>query len=444
MARHDETADHIDLLDRLDALATPRLRRLTLVYCGQDAPVDPARAVWTLDAEVVIGRDPGPGGIELDDRGASRRHARVGFDAAGEHVVLEDLGSRNGTYVDGRRDSGVALEHGSVIRIADSILVYSDVELTGGLPSPSSDAAVGPSRAVAELRAELSARTPLSVLILGPTGAGKELMARRIHELSGRPGDLVAVNCGTLSRELVASELFGHTGGAFTGAATAREGLFVAADRGTIFLDEIADLPLDQQPALLRTLQEGTVRPVGADRERTVDVRVVAATHKRLPDLVEQDRFRQDLYARLCGVTIELPGLSARREEILPLLSTISGRPAHHVSPDAAEALVLHDWPQNVREIQHLAAQLDVLGPYGLELNQLPPPFKAQLTTRRRAPAEAAPTKLDRAQLVALLETHQGNVAMVAKALGKHRAQVYRWLRKEGLQPERFRSPDGE
>lgn len=439
--RYDETEDHVDLLERLDRIDPPRARVLTLVHYGADA--DQETFAWDLDDTIVIGRDPGAGQAELLDPGASRRHAELTYDPKEDVVRLKDLGSRNGTFVDGTRTPEAELEHGSVIRIADSIFVFSQVDIPDGVLCPDPGPEVSLVRAVAELRADLAAKTPLSILILGPTGAGKEVMAQRIHDASGRSGRLVAVNCGSLNRELIASELFGHAAGAFSGAHQERPGLFVAANKGTLFLDEIADLPLDQQPALLRTLQEKRVRPVGADREVPVDVRIVAATHKPLTELVQTEHFRRDLYGRLSGLVITLPGLAERREEILPFFTDLSGIAPDMISPDAAEALVLHEWPENVREVQHLGAQMKMYGKGTLELSALPAMFATRMTALRKRPTEATTVKnLDRDALVTLLEKHQGNVATIAKALNKHRAQVYRWLRKEDLNPDDYREDE--
>lgn len=444
--RYDETKDHVDLLENLDAVDPPRMRALTLAHYGADA--DQETFAWKVDGSLVIGRDPGEGGAELLDPGSSRRHAEIVYDKKSDAYRVRDLGSRNGTYVDGARlTAEVPLHHGAVIRIADSMFVYADVPLPEGLPRPALEPEIAPARAVVEERADLGAPSELTVLILGPTGAGKEVMAKRVHDGSGRKGKLVAVNCGSLNRELIASELFGHVAGAFSGANQERSGLFVAADGGTLFLDEIADLPLDQQPSLLRTLQEKRVRPVGSDKETPVNVRVVAATHKPLRELVEAEQFRRDLFARLSGFVLDLPGLEDRREEILPFFSDLSGIPPHEISADAAEALLLHDWPQNVREVQHLAAQVKMFPREGaLELTALPAHFSENITQRRKAKPKAAvdPDKLDKAGLEALLVEHKGNVATIAKAFGKHRAQVYRWLKREGLNPDDYRPAEEE
>lgn len=438
-SRHDDTVDHVDLLDRLQSLDPPRLRGLTLVHLGPDA--DQADYTWRLEGSVCVGRDPGPQGIELQDPGASRRHIELVFDAAADSYSIKDLGSRNGTYVNGAKTEQSELHHGAVIRISESIFVFADVELPEGLRAPTPEPDVSLVRSLAELRADLAAPSGLSVLILGPTGSGKEIMAKRIHAASGRAGRMVSVNCGALNRELIASELFGHSAGAFSGASGARPGLFASADKGTLFLDEIADLPLDQQPTLLRTIQEKMVRPVGSDTEVQIDVRIIAATHQDLPKLVEAEAFRADLYARLSGFVVELPGLNGRREEVLPFFVELSGVAPDRMSADAAEALLLHPWPLNIREVQHLGARVKLYQQgRPLELADLPPEFSERLTRLRREPvAPTIPAQMDRDGLEALLVAHEGNVATISKLLGKHRAQVYRWLRREGLEPEDYR-----
>ncbi len=436
--RYDETEDQVDLLADLDAIDRARVRVLTLVHHGVDAEQE--TFVWTLDGSVDIGRDPGDDGIELLDPGASRRHARIVYDEARDAFAIEDLGSRNGTIVDGTRQARAELVHGTVFRIASSVFVFADAELPPDAIAPTPSPEVSIVRAIAEARADLAAKTDLSILVVGPTGAGKDVMARRVHASSGRRGALVPVNCGALNRELIASELFGHVAGAFSGAKAERAGLFVTADGGTLFLDEIGDLPLDQQPALLRTLQDKRVRPVGTDAERSVDVRVVAATHQPLEAHVEDGRFRRDLFARLAGVVIDLPGIAERREEILPFFFEASGVEPGALSTDAAEALVLHDWPQNVREIQQVGAQVKLYAKGGpVDSSALPAHFAERLSRLRRAPRDVGPESLDRDGLIRLLQVHDGNVATIAKALGKHRAQVYRWLRREGLDPDDFR-----
>ena len=217
--------------------------------------------------------------------------------------------------------------------------------------------------------------TSSTVLILGESGTGKELVARAIHQQSPRAKkSFVAVNCGAIPKELVESELFGHLRGAFTGAQTARTGLFESADGGTILLDEVGDLPLAAQVKLLRALQDGEIKRVGADESRTVDVRVLAATNVDLLERIRLGQFRQDLYYRLNVIAIELPPLRGRGDDVLLLanhylqkFARSMGREAKHLSSDAVHALRSYDWPGNVRELEHaiehamVLAQRDVI-----------------------------------------------------------------------------------
>ncbi len=423
-----------------------RLRTLTLVFSGGRIQ---SHGIWVLDRKpYLIGRDPGEGprNIALEGDGkASRVHAEVRHDRGEDHYCVVDRGSKNGVFVGGQKVETARLAHGSVIRIGGSLLVHADVEVPAGLSVAGAQHGVALGRAVAEAAADLAAPTELPILIVGPTGAGKELMAHRIHQQSGRKGELVAVNCATFSRELIGSELFGHAAGAFSGAQGSRTGLFARAKGGTLFLDEIAELPLDQQPALLRALQERKVRPVGSDVEIDVDVRIMAATHQRLEDMVQAGLFRSDLLARLAGFVIELPPLSQRREEVLRLFGRFfaSDKP---IALETAEALLLHAWPQNVRELLHAAerGRLYVAQADRLETTALPPSIRNPPKTVEAAPPvrlEEEPTK---EVLEQMLIEHGGNVAEISRLTGKHRQQVYRWLDKHGLTLDAYRPPKDE
>jgi two-component system response regulator HydG len=217
---------------------------------------------------------------------------------------------------------------------------------------------------------ERVAGSPVPVLLTGETGTGKGLVARAIHSESRRGGPLVPVNCAALPETLLESELFGHVKGAFTGAATSRPGLFMEAAGGTIFLDEIGDMPLAPQAKLLHVLEAGAVRPVGSEREQPVDARVVAASNRDLREAVRAGTFREDLLYRLDVVTIEIPPLRHRREDVLPLaehfLQEARGRhpgsPVERFSPEVGDRLLAHDWPGNVRELQHVVERLVLLG----------------------------------------------------------------------------------
>jgi len=287
--------------------------------------------------------------------------------------------------------------------------------------------------------------SPVSVVLHGESGTGKEVVARAIHELSGRAGAFVAVNCGALPDTLVESELYGHKKGAFSGALEDRPGLVRSADRGTLFLDEIGDLPLPAQAAFLRVLQEREVMPVGATRPVPVDFRLVAATHRNLEALADKGDFRPDLLARISGFTVTLPPLRARREDLGLLVGALLRRLAPEkaaqvtLACDAARALCRHAWPLNIRELQQCLSVSAALSPRGvIEAEHLP---IASAAASRPAVAERElddPEAL-RKTLVALLEQHRGNISYVARDLGKARMQIHRWMRRFNLDPDAFR-----
>lgn len=429
-----------------------KVRQLVLVY-QRGAEVSARR--WILrGGKLTLGRDPERCDIPLDDTKCSREHAQLVYVKSADTYRVVDLGSRNGTFLAGRRIASEPLLNGSVVRVGDSLFVYAEADLPEGLALPEEQEQVALARVLAEAAADLAAPTTLPILMVGPTGAGKEVMAQRIHKKSGRSGPIVAVNCATFAKDLIGSELFGHAAGAFSGAQSDRSGLFASAHGGTLFLDEIAELPLDQQPALLRALQEGRVRPVGSDKEVAVDVRVVAATHQSLDVMQQQGGFRTDLYARLAGFEIDLPGLAARREEILVLFRRFLALDKP-LSSEAAEALLLHRWPQNVRELKHAAERARLFATHAdrVELSALPSAVQACLSEAFSTsedlvdvsgPVAVADVEApSREALLELLQHAGGNVAEVSRATGKHRQQVYRWLKKYGIDASSFRPEDG-
>lgn len=393
----------------------------------------PAAEPVTLsrDGVLAIGRDVDAPGLLLRDARASRLHARITYDARSGGFRFGDAGSSNGTFHNGARTDTAVLRHGDVLRIGDTVMVTEHGD---------------PVREMRE-RAERVAASDLSILLHGESGSGKEVLARRIHEHSGRSGAFVALNCAAVPRDLVASELFGHTKAAFSGAETARAGVFGAAEGGTLLLDEIGDLPLSQQPALLRALQERAIRPVGADREVPVDVRVLAATHFDLQEQVENGEFRADLYSRLAELVIRVPPLRERRSEVVALLREFVSQRLRpfSITADAAEALTLWEWPYNVRELRSFARAFVALSRDGQRLDQeflranKPEPL-AHLRTQPVSETEtSAGPAVSRERLKGLLREHSGNVSAVADSLGKTRAQVYRWLRHFGLSAAAYR-----
>jgi DNA-binding NtrC family response regulator len=290
------------------------------------------------------------------------------------------------------------------------------------------------------------AKTGLPVLITGETGTGKEVVAKLIHGESGRPGPFVAVNCAALPKELVTSELFGHTRGAFSGAAAARPGLFRAAEQGTLFFDEIGDMPLETQPSLLRALQESAIRPVGTEREIQVDVRVLAATHADLKQKVDDGTFRQDLYARLAKSVCVLPPLRERPLELLPLARKFAEEAGRtlNISAEAAEALLCGRFPLNIRELQSVIQLFCSTEPIDkpLEWDFLYEHKVDLFDDPLKGPNSRATTPVDANDIEAVLSAEGGNVSTVARKLGISRWMLYRKFKALGIDPESYRTKD--
>jgi DNA-binding NtrC family response regulator len=284
-----------------------------------------------------------------------------------------------------------------------------------------------------------AALTDVTIQITGESGTGKELVARAVHQLSKRTGRFVAVNCGALPANLIEAEMFGHRKGAFTGAGDERLGLIRSADGGTLALDEIGELPSAAQASLLRVLQEHEVQPIGADRPVKVDLRVVTATHRDLDADVDAGRFRADLRSRLLGMTIELPPLRARREDLGHLISSLLTKlaPDRNITfaVDAVAALYMHRWPLNIRELERSLAAALAVASDRIELPHLPATVRAPAPPLAPGVVVAVPDNDEglRAMLVGSIARHDGNLAAVARELGKDRTQIRRWMKKFGL-----------
>jgi len=385
--------------------------------------------------------------LELPDPRMSSSHARiVARDGA---LVVEDAGSTNGTLVDGAPITAHPLRDGDIIEVGQTCLLYRELEDTAGSRTRSLDAAAlasveagfatfEPTLARNLERLARVAPSPLSILLLGETGSGKEVLARGLHGLSHRPGPFVAVNCGAIPQNLVESQLFGHVRGSFSGAVKDEPGLVRSAHGGTLLLDEIGDLPASSQAALLRVLQEGEVLPVGSANPARVDVRVIAATHRPLEDLIARGEFRRDLYARLAGYTFMLAPLRDRLVDLGLLVSRLlaaaklGARPGMRFQPDAVRAMLRYGWPMNVRELEQCIGAACVLAEDGvITAAELPPSI-----TSGRAPEPAAsdPEPVDqRGQIVALLAKHDGNLSAVARELKTSRSQLYRLMERYGI-----------
>jgi two-component system response regulator GlrR len=310
------------------------------------------------------------------------------------------------------------------------------------------------SPAMAALVDELAriAGSSASVFLSGESGAGKERIARAIHAASPRAErPFVAVNCGAIPAELAESELFGHVKGSFTGAAHDAPGLIRSADGGTLFLDEIADLPLALQVKLLRVLQEGTLRPVGASREISVDVRVISATHQDIHALTASGEFREDLYYRLHVIPLRVPSLCERPEDI-PLLaqhfldreSGRLGREIQGFSPEALDKLVQRPWPGNVRELENAVTYAAAVTEKGWVAADAIPDAGRQGGQSALPPLQDAKTAFERAYLENLLRATDGNISRAARIAGRHRTDLYKLMRKHGLAPQLFKGNDSE
>jgi transcriptional regulator with PAS, ATPase and Fis domain len=317
--------------------------------------------------EARVLRDGAAPSLELPDARMPSNPARV--TARDGALVLEDAGSMNGTLVNGAPISVHALRDGDIIELGQTCLLFRELEDTAGSRARSLDAgalaSVEPGFATFEPglarnldRLARVAPSPLSILLLGETGSGKEVLARALHVRSQRPGPFVAVNCGAIPQNLLESQLFGHVRGAFSGAVKDEPGLVRSAHGGTLLLDEIGDLPGSSQAALLRVLQEGEVLPVGSSSAAKVDVRVIAATHRPLEDLIARGQFRRDLYARLAGYTFHLAPLRDRLVDLGLLIAALleagklGARRGVRFQSDAVRAMLRYHWPMNVRELE--------------------------------------------------------------------------------------------
>jgi DNA-binding NtrC family response regulator len=395
--------------------------------------------------------------VHVPGRSMSSTHARLLWTSEG--WVLEDAHSTNGTFVGGKRVTRQRLEDGDFFELGHTIFLLRTAIATPSGTAITFDSAKDPPPAeglttlLPALSKEYSAlarfaRSDLTILFLGETGTGKEVLARAVHEMSGRPGRFVAVNCGALPSNLVESQLFGHVRGSFSGANRDAPGAFLSANKGTLLLDEIGDLPEPAQAALLRVLQEREVVPVGGTRPISVDLRIIAATHRPLQTLVEQQRFRADLFARLDGYRFHLPKLEHRHEDLGLIVADVLVRngatAAHHFVPDAGLALATHHWPFNIRElVQHLKRALISAG--GASITKSDLSLENEASASRARPPTTPKRALSLAEmelkeeLVKMLKEHRGNVAGVARAMGKARMQIQRWITRFQVEPTSFR-----
>ena len=431
--------------------------------------------------EVKIGRGH-EADLQLPDRSVSRLHAKV-F-RVGRQYFLADLRSRNGTHADGKRITQLALEDGRMFQVGPFRIHFhlpgsgfpagEEPTVSPGTASAVADSVdpepvrvtkraeahaapveapfglIGGSAHVRKLVATIRrvAASDVPVLIEGETGSGKELVARGIHDASARrERPFIVVNCGAISPELIESELFGHEKGAFTGATAQRKGAFELANSGTIFLDEIGELPVALQPKLLRVLEQKEVKRVGGNDLLLADVRILAATNRNLREEIARKTFREDLYFRIGAITVSIPPLRDRREDVTPIarhfLSGMKSASGHlpGLSPAALDSLISHDWPGNVRELRNAIQRAVVM----TENGELTGPDFSFLRQAAKPGAEAeSPSGLsrweqaERTNILGELARQMGNKTKTARELGIAKSTLFEKLKRYGIRTAEF------
>ncbi len=459
----------------------PLLRRLRLVVVDG---ADVGAAVALDRGTILVGSGP-----DADLRLTDRRVSRVHIEAirTDDGVRIKDAGSKNGVVVGDATVHDARLPAGARFSIGGTVIAVhaedAPVQLKEGPSSFGGLVSVSPAMRHLHAILERAAASDVTVLLEGETGTGKEVLSQAIHDASRRaPRPFLVVDCGSMSRELLGSELFGHRRGAFTAAVSDRQGLFEAAAGGTVVLDEIGEMPLDMQPALLRVLETRQVRRLGESSPRSIDVRIIAATHRDLAEQVRRGAFREDLYFRLAVVRVKVPPLRERASDIPLLVERILSRLGTPLrpSPDDVRRLAGGRWPGNVRELRNVLEQAVALSADVLEFGAIDgadasgegaaasqstpwrPPSPASITrvadhsveALLGAPArdpsgglevndlfalpfsdarEAALARFERAFMEAALRAADGNVSRAAEAVGLTRTYAHRILRRTGL-----------
>ncbi len=401
-----------------------------------------------LDGRLVVGSAAGSG-ILVEDPAVSRIHAELELREDG--LWIRDLGSRNGTFIEGILVTLGRVPDGGAVRVGSTLLAVrreatpKPVELW---PLDAFGPLLGRSAVMRELFARLAkiARTESTVLIQGETGTGKELVAQAIHQASSRVKQpFVVVDCAALPETLLESELFGHAKGAFTGAVSARAGAIEGAETGTVFLDEVGEMPLALQPKLLRVLESRTIRRIGENTHRKIDVRFLSATNRDLRTMVNEGTFREDLYFRLGVLPILVPPLRERSEDLALLMPSFA--PVGTVlGPELLDEAAKRAWRGNVRELRNFVERVVALGSHeALSMRAAEasysdlvgggedPQWKTLQSALDRPLQETRTIWLDvleRSYVARLLERHGGNVARAAEAADIDRTHLYRLIRK--------------
>ncbi len=448
MSGSDPPADDVRAWDgqRTEALSDAGAERLVQRIRLEVLEGPDAGGRFVSDGDRTVVGTHASADVVLSDRAVSRFHCELSCTEDG--VTLRDRGSRNGTRVDGVSVVEAHLHDGAVVSVGRTqlrVALAADRARVTLSERCSFGRLVGRSPAMRAVFAQLerAARSDATVLLLGETGTGKEVTAESVH-LSGdrRDGPFVVVDCGAVPAPLLASELFGHDKGAFTGATAARRGAFEAAHGGTILIDEIGELDPELQPKLLRALERKEIKRVGGNEWRRVDVRVIAATHRDLARMVNERSFRSDLYYRLAVLEVRLPPLRERREDLPLLVDRIleslgaRGEAAEDLRSDRFRRdLSRHTWPGNVRELRNYVERCLVLRERA-PLPKDPRAGERDFVDTGKPFKEARDEHLhafERRYLEALLERHGGNVSAAARDAELDRIYLYRLLWRHGL-----------
>jgi transcriptional regulator with PAS, ATPase and Fis domain len=431
-----------NLLPIADAASAARLRVLHGPDTGVEVAIPPVG--------LTVGADSAADFV-VNDPSVSRRHCTIA--PRGEGFEVTDLESRNGTFVDGVAIQKAVLPVGAVLRVGGTLIGLVPAE--EHILIPPSDrskfgALVGSSVAMRQIYAilERASAAAAPILLLGESGTGKELAARAVHEHSPRKDEaFIVFDCGASSETLIESDLFGHVKGAFTGAHAERPGAFELAHKGTLFLDEIGDLPLALQPKLLRMLETGEVMRLGGRKQERYDVRIIAATHRKLDEEVERGTFRGDLYYRLAVVEVHLPALRKRLEDVPELVQVFlerESRAAQKLGGENLDRLLRYHFPGNVRELRNIIARAVALAAPGASFETLPILLSGTTTKRDTEWVARAdrPFQEAKAELVArfehdylkdLLLRAGDNVSQAARISGIERKHLYRLLERAGM-----------
>jgi DNA-binding NtrC family response regulator len=399
---------------------------------------------------LTIGRDLSCE-LSLPDPFVSARHARI--ERQDNKFIVRDLHSRNGTFLNGSRIKEAELCINDQIRFGETVYFFSEAA-----SKPNSMNSKNTEWSKQLERLPVFAATDFPILITGPSGSGKDILARQIHELSKRErAPFISINCSALSESLIESELFGHIKGSFTGATHDRKGAFEAARGGTLFLDEVGDLPLNLQPKLLRALENSEIRPVGSDRSIEIDVRIIAATHKNLSFQIKHGNFREDLFYRLNVCHLRPPSLAQRMEDFDQLFYLFAKQYRVRFSFNAIARLKEHPWPGNIRELKNLVARASAYFPgKHIQPEDLaaildtapsePPAQKMQniSTTPHDGVGQNLVKSVEREMIIRSLIQHRGNQRRAAAELGipkstlhdrikTYQIDLLKLIREEGL-----------